>query len=70
MGPNEPFPEVNENGEVSSASESKTMPKQSRDKVGQPQCHQICQELKNQQIKICIEKETLMQSHTPLLLSR
>jgi hypothetical protein len=26
--------------------------------------------LKNQQIKICIEKETLMQSHTPLLLSR
>ena len=64
---NEPLPEVNENG-GSEASESKTIPKQSRDKVDQPQCHQICQEFRNQKIKICGEKNTHVEPYTIVII--
>lgn len=52
----------------SGASESKTMPKQSRDKVDQPQCHQICQGFKNQQIKICSEKNTRAEPYAIVII--
>lgn len=46
----------------------KTMPKQSRDKVDQPQCHQICQEFKNQQIKMCRERNPLAEPHAIVII--
>lgn len=44
------------------------MPKQSRDKVDQPQCHQICQEFKNRQIRICSEKNTRAEPYATVII--